>query len=112
MAQLVSLPRPDVVFTRDVSGAPSCLFDLRSRELVAFSFETSTVLELTPQLCAQAIERARADGVQTAVQESELAVQLALADASEERAATERIVLETLADLAVQSWFAEQGQGK
>jgi len=111
MAHIVGQPRPEVVFSRDVSGGPSCLFDIRTREIVEFSPQASAVLELTPQLCAQAIERARAEGVQVAVEKSELLVQVALQDdGSEARAMAERLVLETLAEIAVQGWFAEQGQ--
>ena len=105
MAHIVGSPRPDIVVSKDISGGPAMLFDIRTHESVDFSADATAILDIDPMLRQFAIERARADGVYSAANEVELGVRVVLGASAAERSDAERVVLETLADIAVREWF-------
>lgn len=111
MAHIVGQPRPDIVVSKDVSGGPAMLFDVRTHEGVDFSNDATAILDLDEALRGAAVELARANGVHWAANEVELRVRVMLEASGVERWEAERAVLETLADIAVRQWFdAEKAQ--
>jgi len=105
MAHIVGTPPPDIVVSKDVSGGPAMLIDIRTRERVDFSEGATAILDVNPMLCQFAVERARIDGVYAAASEVELSVRIVLEASASDRSEAERAVLETLADIAVREWF-------
>jgi hypothetical protein len=111
MAHIVSQPRPDIFVTRDVSGGPAMLFDMRTHERVDFSNDATAILDVDEMLRGAAVELARTNGVHLAADEVELGVRVVLKASAAERWEAERAVLETLADIAVRQWSeAERGR--
>lgn len=111
MAHIVSQPRPDIVVTKDVSGGPAMLIDLRTRERFEFSDEATAILDVDDALRRAALERAHAAGVYSAANEVEVGVRVVLQASAPGRWEAERAVLEALADIAVRVWAdAEKGR--
>ena len=111
MAHIVGQPRPDIVLTKDISGGPAMLIDLRTRERFEFSDEATAILDVDDTLRRTALQLAHTDGVYSAANDVELGVRLVLQASAEERWEAERAVLETLADIAVRQWAeAEKGR--
>lgn len=105
MAHIVGQPRPDIVVSKDASGGPAMLIDMRTRERIEFSDEATAILDVDGTVRRAAIELARTNGVGSAANEMELDVRVVLEGSAAERLEAERAALETLADIAVREWF-------